>query len=156
ARRPGADRRGRRARRTAGRGWAGGLLARMRAPGRAGRAACDELGRVSAEARTTALVAAAAALRESRAEILDANRADVAEARTRGLSAAMIDRLALDEKRIEAMAAGVEAIAALPDPIGRVIAEWERPNGLKIQRVRVPLGVIGIIYESRPNVTADA
>ncbi|MFO7285957.1 MAG: glutamate-5-semialdehyde dehydrogenase [Gammaproteobacteria bacterium] len=141
---------------TAEREVASGLLERMRALGRAARAACDELGRVSAEARTKALVAAAAALRESRAEILDANRADVAEARTRGLSAAMIDRLALDEKRIEAMAAGVEAIAALPDPIGRVIAEWERPNGLKIQRVRVPLGVIGIIYESRPNVTADA
>jgi glutamate-5-semialdehyde dehydrogenase len=77
-------------------------------------------------------------------------------ARARDLSSAMLDRLALDDDRIEAMAAGVEAIAELPDPIGKCIAEWNRPNGLKVQRVRVPLGVIGIIYESRPNVTADA
>src|SRR5690606_36092305 len=81
---------------------------------------------------------------------------DCAEAERRGLGAAMIDRLALDEKRVEAMAAGVDAIAELPDPVGRVIAEWDRPTGLTIQRVKVPLGVIGIIYESRPNVTADA
>jgi glutamate-5-semialdehyde dehydrogenase len=78
------------------------------------------------------------------------------EAGERGLSAAMLDRLMLDESRIEAMAAGLEAIAGLPDPLGRVMAEWQRPNGLNIQRVAVPLGVIGIIYESRPNVTADA
>ncbi len=74
----------------------------------------------------------------------------------RGLSAAMLDRLELDAKRIESMARGIEAIAELPDPIGSVSAEWTRPNGMRIQRVRVPLGVIGIIYESRPNVTADA
>src|SRR5690606_24163118 len=77
-------------------------------------------------------------------------------AKQRGLSGAMLDRLMLDAKRIDAMAAGVESIAALADPVGRVIAEWERPNGLVLQRVKVPLGVIGIIYESRPNVTADA
>src|SRR5690554_2309623 len=141
---------------TAEREVTGGLVAEMRALGRAARAAADELGRVPAETKTKALAAAAAALREARAEILAANRADVADGERRGLSAAMVDRLALDDKRIEAIAAGVAAIAELPDPIGRVIAEWERPNGLKIQRVRVPLGVIGIIYESRPNVTADA
>src|SRR5690606_5259473 len=122
---------------TAEREVASGLLERMRALGRAARAACDELGRVSAEARTKAFVAAAARLRGASAGILDASRADGAQAGTRGPSAAMIDRLALDEKRTEAMAAGVAAIAALPEPIGRVIAEWERPNGLKIQRVRV-------------------
>ncbi len=141
---------------TAEREVTGGLVAQMHALGRAARAAADELGRVPAEVKTQALAAAAAALREARAEILAANRADVADGERRGLSGAMLDRLALDDARIEAMAAGVDAIAALPDPIGRVIAEWERPNGLKIQRVRVPLGVIGIIYESRPNVTADA
>jgi glutamate-5-semialdehyde dehydrogenase len=132
------------------------LVAEMRELGRAARAAADELGRVPADVKTAALRAAAAELRNARAEILEANRADVADAERRGLGAALLDRLALDDKRVEAMAAGVEAIAELPDPIGRVILEWERPNGLKIQRVRVPLGVIGIIYESRPNVTADA
>src|SRR5690606_11670545 len=118
--------------------------------------AASVLGRVSSEQKTAALREAAAMLRSGRDEILAANRNDYADAERRGVAAAMLDRLALDEKRIEAMAAGVEAIAALPDPIGRVIAEWERPNGLRIQRVRVPLGVIGIIYESRPNVMADA
>ena len=88
--------------------------------------------------------------------MLRANAEDVADAKARGLSGALVDRLALDEKRIEATAAGLEVVAALEDPVGQVIAEWERPNGLKIARVRVPLGVIGIIYESRPNVTADA
>ena len=83
-------------------------------------------------------------------------REDVAEAKARGASSAMVDRLALDDKRIEATAAGLETVAALDDPVGRVVAEWQRPNGLEIARVRVPLGVIGIIYESRPNVTADA
>jgi len=86
--------------------------------------------------------------------LLEANRRDLAEAS--GLTAAMRDRLVLDEKRIEAMAAGLEEVAALPDPVGRVLAEWTRPNGLRIARVSVPLGVVGIVYESRPNVTADA
>src|SRR6185436_2931675 len=90
------------------------------------------------------------------AAVLAANAEDVAAAKAHGLSAAMIDRLALDDKRIEATAAGLETVAAIEDPVGKVVAEWQRPNGLKISRVRVPLGVIGIIYESRPNVTADA
>ena len=106
--------------------------------------------------RNAALQAAARALRLNTPAILAANRIDLDQAQARNLSAALLDRLALDEKRVEAMAAGVEEIAALPDPIGTVTAEWTRPNGMLIQRVRVPLGVIGIIYESRPNVTADA
>src|SRR5437868_5751539 len=108
------------------------------------------------EARAGALRAAAAAVRERADEILAANAEDVAEAEAAGISAALIDRLALDPKRLEAVARGLEDIAALPDPIGRVLADWSRPNGLRIARVSVPLGVIGIIYESRPNVTADA
>src|SRR5206468_9502016 len=93
-------------------------------------------------------------LREGRREILAANARDLAEARA--LTAAALDRLKLDEKRVEAMAGAVEDIAALPDPVGRVLATFERPNGLKIERVATPLGVVGVIYESRPNVTADA
>jgi glutamate-5-semialdehyde dehydrogenase len=132
------------------------LREQMFALGRAAREAADHLARSSGEARNAALRQAAAEIRAGRAAILEANAEDLARAKARGLSAAMLDRLALDEARIEAMAAGVESIADLADPIGEVIAEWERPNGLRIQRVRVPLGVIGIIYESRPNVTADA
>lgn len=101
-----------------------------------------------------ALRSAAAAIRASSAEIIEQNQKDVAGAKS--LSDSLLDRLGLDETRIEAMAAGLEDVVALPDPIGAVIAQWERPNGLSISRVRVPLGVIGIIYESRPNVTADA
>jgi len=142
--------------RTAEREIGEGLAIRMQELGRAARAAADALGRVPSETKTAALRDAAAMLRAGRDDILDANRKDCADGERRGLSAAMLDRLALDEKRIDAMAAGVEAIAELPDPVGRVIAEWQRPNGLTIQRVKVPLGVIGIIYESRPNVTADA
>ena len=108
------------------------------------------------ELRNSALRAAADALRVNRGDILAANAVDMEAGRQRGLSAAMLDRLMLDDDRIEGMAAGLEAIAELPDPLGKVIAEWQRPNGLRIQRVAVPLGVIGIIYESRPNVTADA
>ncbi len=132
------------------------LRAQMIAIGRAARGAADELARSSNAARNAALRAAATELRNAREAILRANEQDYAAAEKRGLSAAMLDRLALDDARIEAMAAGVEAIAELPDPLGRVLAEWDRPNGLKIQRISVPLGVIGIIYESRPNVTADA
>ena len=118
--------------------------------GRAARAAQTDLARTDAEQRRQALTAAAAGLRQKSAEILAENRKDMQAAEARGLSSAMLDRLLLDDDRVEAMAAGLEAIAALPDPVGRVIAEWERPNGLRIQRVSVPLGVIGIIYESRP------
>lgn len=103
-----------------------------------------------------ALVMAAIHLREYRKDIIAANAKDVALAKEKGLDAAMIDRLVLDEKRIEAMAAGLETIATIPDPVNKLLDEYERPNGLVIQRVSVPLGVIGIIYESRPNVTADA
>ncbi|MDQ2640141.1 MAG: glutamate-5-semialdehyde dehydrogenase [Pseudomonadota bacterium] len=124
--------------------------------GRAAAAARAPLALSSGEDRNRALHAAAAAIRAQAAAILAANAEDMRAAKARGLSAAMLDRLLLNDKRIEAMAAGIEQIAALADPIGGVSAEWTRPNGLLIQRVRVPLGVIGIIYESRPNVTADA
>ncbi|KAF0225475.1 MAG: glutamate-5-semialdehyde, partial [Rhodospirillaceae bacterium] len=103
-----------------------------------------------------ALRQAAAALRAAAPAIAAANGQDMAAGAAKGLSAAMLDRLMLDDKRIEAMAKGLEEVATLPDPVGRVLAEWDRPNGLHIERVAVPLGVIGIIYESRPNVTADA
>ena len=132
------------------------LADEMRAIGAAARRAAVALALAPAEAKTRALREAAAAIRAAAAELLEANRRDVAFARERQLSPAMIDRLLLDGKRIEAMAAGLETVADLPDPVGAVIAEWTRPNGLLIQRVRVPIGVVGIIYESRPNVTADA
>ena len=103
-----------------------------------------------------ALAAAAAAVRARRGEILAANERDMSAARAAKLRNALLDRLQLDEKRVEGIARSIEEVVALPDPIGTTVAEWDRPNGLRIQRVRVPLGVIGIIYESRPNVTADA
>jgi len=124
--------------------------------GRRARGAARQLAMSEEDRRNAALHAAAAELRSRREEIIGANEIDMRAARERGLSAAMLDRLMLDESRVEGMASGLEAIAGLPDPLGRVMAEWERPNGLQIQRVAVPLGVIGIIYESRPNVTADA
>jgi glutamate-5-semialdehyde dehydrogenase len=132
------------------------LLEQMLEIGKAARAAAAELAQIPAAAKRAALEAAARELRAGRTAVLRANADDVAEAKSRGLSDAMIDRLALDEKRLEATAAGLTTVAAIEDPIGQVIAAWERPNGLRISRVRVPLGVIGIIYESRPNVTADA
>jgi glutamate-5-semialdehyde dehydrogenase len=132
------------------------LRERMFELGRAARAAAAVLARTSPELKRSVLETAARELRNARAEVLAANAADVAEAKAHGASGAMVDRLALDDKRLEATAAGLETVAALDDPVGQVIAEWRRPNGLSISRVRVPLGVIGIIYESRPNVTADA
>ena len=135
---------------------AAALDAEMRALGMSARAAARVLAKASTEAKNTALRAAAAALRSRMADLLAANAEDVAEAESRQLDAALLDRLAIDEKRINAMATGLEEIADLPDPIGRLDTQWTRPNGLVIERVRVPLGVIGIIYESRPNVTADA
>jgi glutamate-5-semialdehyde dehydrogenase len=128
----------------------------MDAMGRAAVEAASVLSLASTVQKNAALAACAAALRSSAPEILDANTRDMEAARAAKLSNALLDRLKLDETRIEAMATGMQEIIALPDPIGAVMAEWERPNGLRIQRVRVPLGVIGIIYESRPNVTADA
>jgi glutamate-5-semialdehyde dehydrogenase len=124
--------------------------------GRAAVEAAGLLAQAGPDRKNAALMAAAAALRAREPEILAANRRDVAEARAAGVGGALLDRLQLDPARVAAMAAGVEQVAALPDPVGTVSAEWTRPNGLRIQRVRVPLGVIGIIYESRPNVTCDA
>ena len=132
------------------------IAAEMAALGADARAAAQALAATSAETRRRALKAAAAAIRDDGAAILEANAADMAAARESGLSSALLDRLALDPGRVEAMAAGVEQVAALDDPLGRLLGEWERPNGLRIRRVSVPIGVIGIIYESRPNVTADA
>ncbi len=120
------------------------------------RAAAVALARAGSGDRDHALNRAAELIEERAEEILVANGRDMVAAESRGLSGAMLDRLRLDEDRVRAMAAGIRDIVALPDPVGQVMAEWTRPNGLLIQRVRVPLGVIGIIYESRPNVTADA
>jgi glutamate-5-semialdehyde dehydrogenase len=123
---------------------------------RAARASLPALAAAPTEAKARAIRATAAAVRARSAELLAANDADVAAGRAAGLSAALVDRLALDAARVEGIAAGLDTVAGLPDPVGEVIARWERPNGLKFERVRVPLGVIGIIYESRPGVTADA
>ena len=119
------------------------------------RAAAGAMALASTDAKNRALTLAAAAIRRDADRILSANRRDV-EAVKGKLSASMIDRLGLDPERVEAIAKGLEEVAALPDPVGASLARWTRPNGLDIERVRVPLGVIGIIYESRPNVTADA
>jgi glutamate-5-semialdehyde dehydrogenase len=128
----------------------------MQGMGRAAVSAAEHLALVSSAAKDRALSAAAAAVRANAGAILAANAEDMREAQAAGLGAAMLDRLQLDERRVEAMACGLDDIVALTDPVGTVIAQWTRPNGLRISRVRVPLGVIGIIYESRPNVTADA
>jgi glutamate-5-semialdehyde dehydrogenase len=134
-----------------------GDLARVMAQLGQSAAACRAtLAQSTGRQRNAALTAAAARIRASSAAILAANNRDMEAARARNLSGALLDRLQLNESRVEAMARGIEDIVALADPVGTVIAEWTRPNGLVIQRVRVPLGVIGIIYESRPNVTADA
>src|SRR5271165_4582204 len=132
------------------------LATTMAAIGRRARVAAATLALASTEAKVAALREAARAVRARQDEILAANARYLEEAESAGLSSALRDRLALDPKRLEAVAAGLEAIADLPDPVGRVLASWTRPNGLAIERVAVPLGVIGIIYESRPNVTADA
>ena len=120
------------------------------------RTAAASLARLSTEEKSAALSAAAAAIRAQSEAILAANAIDLSAGKANGLSGAMLDRLALDPARVEGMAKAVEAVAALSDPVGQIIDQSERPNGLKFSRVRVPLGVIGIIYESRPNVTADA
>jgi glutamate-5-semialdehyde dehydrogenase len=128
----------------------------MEGLGKAATEAAAVLAHAGSAQKNAALAAAAAAVRARRAGILAANERDMAAARAAHSSAPRLERLRLDEARIEDIAAGIEAVMALPDPIGTTAAEWERPNGLRIQRVVVPLGVIGIIYESRPNVTADA
>ena len=124
--------------------------------GVAARAAQAPLAAATAAAKNSALHAAARELRQQASDILTANAHDLSAARAKNLSAALLDRLTLDATRLDGIARGLEDIAALPDPIGTVMAQWIRPNGLRIERVRVPLGVVGIIYESRPNVTADA
>ena len=124
--------------------------------GKAAKAASGELALANAEQKDAALKAAAAALRTKSEAICSANAKDMAAGKDKGLSKAMLDRLFLDESRVVAMAAAVEDIAAVQDPVGRTLSETERPNGLKITKISVPLGVIGIIYESRPNVTSDA
>ncbi len=128
----------------------------MQAMGRAARAASQVLARAATEQKNAALLAAAAAIGSRRAAILAANDRDVRAVQAAGLKGALVDRLLLDEQRVAAIARGLEDVARLADPIGTVLAQWSRPNGLAIQRVRVPLGVVGIIYESRPNVTVDA
>jgi glutamate-5-semialdehyde dehydrogenase len=128
----------------------------MHALGQRARGAARELALASADAKNMALRTAAGEIRAHANAILEANERDLAHARESAPTAAYLDRLMLDPKRIEAMAGGIEDIAGLPDPVGSVLAHWTRPNGLRIERVRVPLGVIGIVYESRPNVTADA
>ena len=132
------------------------LMSEMLALGRAAKAAAAKLAQAPREKKDLALKAMAAEIRVQSAKILAANERDVKAAQARGLSSALLDRLLLDAKRVEGMASGLEEIAQLPDPVGRSLGAWDRPNGLKIERVSVPLGVIGIIYESRPNVTADA
>jgi glutamate-5-semialdehyde dehydrogenase len=132
------------------------VRAAMREIGAGARAAGRIVGNAPAEAKSRALTAAARILRERAPEILAANARDLAEARARGLTPAFLDRLMLDENRIEAIARGVAEVAGLPDPVGRILATFTRPNGLRIERVATPLGVVGVIYESRPNVTADA
>jgi len=132
------------------------LQAKMMAMGEAARAGARALRLASAEQRTAALQAMARAIREDAARILAANAKDIEQAKANGLSGPMLDRLLLDDGRLEAMAEGVETVAAIADPLGVATSRWTRPNGLDISRVRTPIGVIAMIYESRPNVTADA
>ncbi len=137
-------------------GSGGDVAATMAAIGASARAASRALAAADPETKNAALKAAAAALRANTDALLAANRRDLEATAGAGHNSAFIDRLTLDEGRIEAMAVGLEEIAAQDDPVGKTLAEWDRPNGLRIARVAVPLGVIGVIYESRPNVTADA
>jgi glutamate-5-semialdehyde dehydrogenase len=137
-------------------GSPGDLAAAMLGIGHRARAAARTLALASTEQKDRALAAMAEAVRAERPAILAANAEDVAEAKGAGQTAAFLDRLKLDDRRVSAIADGLDVIRALPDPVGKVTESWTRPNGMTIERVRVPLGVIGIIYESRPNVTADA
>ena len=132
------------------------VRAAMRGVGLKARAAARELANAPAEQKNLALTAGARLLRARVPDILAANARDLAAGKAKGLAPSFLDRLALDETRIEAIARGLEEVAALPDPVGRVLATFTRPNGLSIERVATPLGVVGVIYESRPNVTADA
>ena len=126
----------------------------MNALGARARKAARHLANAPTEQKNAALSEAAKAMRANMATILEANAKDVTKGREDGMSESFLDRLTLDEARIESIASGLDAIVALPDPVGTIITGWDRPNGLHIERVRTPLGVIGVIYESRPNVTA--
>src|SRR5271166_3900092 len=132
------------------------VQAAMRAIGKEARAAARVLANAPTEQKNTALLAAARVLRDNSPDILIANARDLANGEAKGLTSAFLDRLALNAARIEAIARGLDEVAALPDPVGRVLATCTRPNGLVIERVATPLGVVGVVYESRPNVTADA
>ncbi len=128
----------------------------MRALGHRARAAQRAIALAPSKTKSEALLAAATEMYDRMALIMHANTQDIESARAAGMTSAYIDRLTLDKKRINAIGQGLEAIAALPDPVGKVMEAWTRPNGLRIERIRVPIGVVGIIFESRPNVTADA
>lgn len=132
------------------------ITEQIHAMGRQARAAAHKLSQLSSETKNTILNAMAQGLRDASTEILAANQLDLAAAESKGLSSAMLDRLRLDAPRLEAIAAALEHVATLPDPVGQVLDDWQRPNGIRIEQVRVPIGTIGIIFESRPNVTADA
>ena len=134
----------------------GDIAATMAGIGRRAKAAARVLALASTAQKDRALTAMAQAVRAAKADILAANAEDIADAKSSGATSAFIDRLALDDKRVAAMAEGIEVVRAQPDPVGKVTESWTRPNGMTIERVRVPLGVIAVIYESRPNVTADA
>lgn len=120
------------------------------------KAASVEMAKLSADSKNTALCRMANAIEANAAKILAANKTDVEAAKAKGLKAALLDRLALDEKKIQSMAKDMREVSALADPIGTIISTWTRPNGLIISQIRVPLGVVGVIYESRPNVTSDS
>ncbi|PTM52923.1 glutamate-5-semialdehyde dehydrogenase [Phreatobacter oligotrophus] len=137
-------------------GEAAGTEEQMLEIGRKAKAAARRLALATPAQKDAALAAMAQAIRARSAAICEANAEDVAEARRQGMTASFVDRLALDPARVEAIAAGLDLVRSLPDPVGEVMSAWDRPNGLRIERVRVPLGVVGVIYESRPNVTADA
>src|SRR6187431_1484832 len=134
----------------------GDIAATMSEIGRSAKAAARVLALASTDQKNRALGGMAAAIRASRSDILAANADDLADGKAAGLSAAALDRLTLNGPRVEAMAEGLDVVRGLADPVGRVTETWTRPNGMTIERVKVPLGVVGVIYESRPNVTADA
>src|SRR6476619_5860756 len=132
------------------------IAATMSDIGRRAKAAARVLALAATAQKDRALAGMASAIRASKSEILAANAEDLADGKTAGLTAAMIERLTLNDQRVEAMAEGLDVVRGLADPVGRVTESWTRPNGMTIERVKVPLGVVGVIYESRPNVTADA
>ncbi|MFK7850874.1 MAG: glutamate-5-semialdehyde dehydrogenase [Akkermansiaceae bacterium] len=132
------------------------ITLKIHAMGEQGRAAAHRLSQLSSEKKDTILRAMAQGLRDHSAEILSENTKDISSGEEKGLSTAMLDRLRLDESRLESIAAALEHVATLPDPVGQVLDDWTQPNGIRIEQVRVPIGTIGIIFESRPNVTADA